>query len=75
MTAKPVVDALEKEYAEDVAVIHINIQEPAGQRLGPRFRFEYTPTFIILDGEGNEVWRMVGIIDPNEARRVLDGLK
>ena len=31
--------------------------------LAPVYDFEFTPTFIFFDGEGHELWRMVGEFD------------
>jgi thioredoxin-related protein len=40
--------------------------------LAPIYGFEFTPTFIFLDAQGNEVWRTVGKFD---AQKVRDSLK
>jgi hypothetical protein len=66
------VDGIEREFAGKLTVIHLNIHEPVGQELGEIYRFQYTPTFILLDGEGEEAWRTIGAIDPSEVRRSLD---
>jgi thioredoxin-related protein len=31
----------------------------------------FTPTFIFLDEEGNEVWRALGTLDPEEIRQLM----
>lgn len=69
---KPVVDELEAELEGQVEFIRLNIQDEVGQELAPLFGFEYTPTFIFFDAQGNEVWREVGRLDP---QRVRDSLK
>jgi len=40
--------------------------------LAPVYGFEFTPTFIYFDAEGNELWRIFGEFDP---KRVRDSLK
>jgi thioredoxin-related protein len=65
------VDGLEDEFEGELVVIRLNIQEPVGKALAPEFDFRYTPTFILFDAQGNEIWRMVGQI---EAERVRDWL-
>jgi thioredoxin-related protein len=40
--------------------------------LAPVYGFEFTPTFIFFDAEGNELWRTVSELDP---QRVRDSLK
>jgi hypothetical protein len=36
--------------------------------LAPVYDFEYTPTYIFFDGQGHEVWRTIGEIDPQRVR-------
>ena len=52
--------------------IRLNIQEAAGMELAPVYNFEFTPTFIFFDAQGNELWREVGSLD---VERVRDSLK
>lgn len=68
---KPVVDELEEELGKDILIIHINIQEEVGMELAPVYDFEFTPTFIYFDAQGNELWRMVGEFDPQRVRDSL----
>lgn len=39
--------------------------------LAPVYNFEFTPTFIFFDAQGNEVWRQVGEFDPQLVRNSL----
>jgi thioredoxin-related protein len=66
---KPIVDGIEKELEGSLIVIRLDIQEKIGRELAPRYGFQYTPTFIFLDGEGNEVWREVGSLDVERVRQ------
>ncbi|HET7143323.1 MAG TPA: hypothetical protein VFI68_04805 [Anaerolineales bacterium] len=52
-------------------IIRLNIQETVGRELAPVYNFEFTPTFIFFDAQGNEVWRMVGEFDPQKVRDSL----
>jgi len=49
----------------------LNIQETVGMELAPVYNFEFTPTFIFFDAQGNEVWRTVGTFDPQKVRDSL----
>lgn len=69
---KPVVDRLEQELDGQLLVIRLNIQEPVGRELGNAYKFQYTPTFIFFDAQGNELWRQVGGLDE---QRVRDSIK
>ncbi|GER79812.1 MAG: thioredoxin family protein [Anaerolineales bacterium] len=66
---KPVVDGLEKELAGKLILIRLNIQESVGRELAPVYGFQYTPTFIYFDAQGNELWRQVGGLDVERVRK------
>jgi thioredoxin-related protein len=66
---KPVVDGLEGELGAKIHIIRLNIQEPVGRELAPVYGFQYTPTFIFFDSQGNERWRQVGDLNPERVRQ------
>jgi hypothetical protein len=65
------VDGIEREFEGELTVIHMNVQELIGKELGQLYDFKYTPTFILLDSEGTELWRTIGAINPSEVRKSL----
>jgi thioredoxin 1 len=65
---KPIVDELEAEYGQRVLFIRLNIQESVGRELAPVYGFEFTPTFIFFDAQGNELWRSVGELNLEQFR-------
>jgi thioredoxin-related protein len=69
---KPVVDELETELGDQILFIRLNIQEDVGRELAPVYHFEFTPTFIYFDGDGHELWRDVGGLDPQRVRDSLE---
>lgn len=71
MAARPVVDGIERENKATLTVIHLNAQDAAAREIAARFRLEFTPTFVFLDANGEELWRTVGAVDPLLVRRQL----
>jgi thioredoxin-related protein len=65
------VDGLEQELEGQVVFIRLNIQEQVGRELAPVYGFQFTPTFIFYDAQGNELWRDVGNFDPEKVRQSL----
>jgi thioredoxin-related protein len=65
------VDGIEREFEGKLTVIHIDVLDPEGKELGRIFDFKYTPTFILFDAEGEELWRTIGAIDPSQVRQSL----
>ena len=69
---KPVVDELEQELGDRVYFIRLNIQDDVGRELAPVYGFEFTPTFIFFDANGQELWRQVGGLDTQRVRESLE---
>lgn len=61
-------DGLEKEFANGLRVVKLDYLSPAGEELAFVYNYSITPTFILFDGEGNEVWRASGIVDADIIR-------
>lgn len=74
MRAEPIVNGLEKEWAGAVQVVQVNIQNSTNQPLLERIDARFTPTFVLLDTNGKEVWRSVGSIRAEEVRRQVETL-
>jgi thioredoxin-related protein len=68
---KPIVDGIEQQYKGRLNVIRLDIQSDTGRALASVYGFQYTPTFIFFDGQGKELWRSVGQLDPNQVRSSL----
>ncbi len=60
MSAKPIVNRLEEQYADRVRVVRVDLMAPAGRDLALRYQFTFTPFFAGLDPRGNVVWRQSG---------------
>ena len=49
-------------------LLRVNVQDPTAQNVLQQLNFRFTPTFVLLDGDGREVWRAIGSIDAETAR-------
>ena len=65
-------DELENELGNEILFIRLNIQEPVGRELAPVYDFEFTPTFIYFDADGEELWREVGSLDTERVRESVE---
>jgi thioredoxin 1 len=68
----PVVDHIAETFDGRLHVIRIDLQSQVGRDLVPVYNFEFTPTFVFFDAQGNEVWRTVGEIDEARVRDSLE---
>lgn len=75
MAVEPTVKKIEAEFGDELKVVKVNVLEEGMKPLLKRFEFQYTPTFIFLDLEGEEIWRTVGVLDPEHVAETLDGMR
>jgi thioredoxin-related protein len=68
------VDRLEQEWADMVSVVRLNVHDKDARPLLERLGFRFTPTFILFDRQGLEVWRSVGTINPDIVRQEVGRL-
>lgn len=68
---KPVVDGIERKLSGELLVVRLNVQEAAGSELAAQYGASYTPTFILFDRQGTEVWRSVFQIDGETIERLV----
>lgn len=64
-------DELEKQTIGRLLIIRLNVQESVARELAPIYKFQFAPTFIFFDAQGNELWRSVGELD---VEQVLESL-
>mgnify|MGYP000031093372 CR=1 FL=1 len=58
--ARPSVDGLERALHGRMTVVRVDIEAPAAALVRSRYGLRATPTYVLVDGRGNEVWRQVG---------------
>ena len=54
------VRSLESQVGDDVQVLKLNVYDDIALPLMNRFRATATPTFVVLNADGEEVWRQTG---------------
>ncbi len=60
MTARPVVDGLQQEYAGRLRIVRVDLLTDAGRALAARYEFSFTPFFVGIDARGSIVWKQTG---------------
>ena len=65
--AQPIVDGIEEEYAGELLVLQVNVQSETGKDFAREFG-SFTPTFVFLDAQGDELWRSLGTLDAEQVR-------
>lgn len=72
MAVEPIVKQIEYEYTEELNVVRVNVLEPDAEPLLKQYQFQYTPTFVFIGPQGEEIWRMVGLLDPERVATTLE---
>ncbi len=73
LAARPAVDNLERELGDQLKVVRFNVSSEAGQELAIQLAVENrTPSFVLLDATGNELWRGFGVFDPAAVKAALN---
>ena len=57
---KPIVDGLEQEYAGRVAIVRLDIDDPATAKAKAEHGFRYQPYYVLLDADGEVVDSWLG---------------
>ena len=71
MAASPVVDGIERQHAGQLIVVRLNVRGASAPTWLSRFGFLATPTFILFDASGQEMWRSMGSIEPERVAESL----
>jgi len=68
----PVLDAMEKKYQKNAAIVFIDVRESPEQ--ATKFGIRTIPTQIFFDKTGKEVYRHEGFLDEKPFTEMLDKL-
>ena len=62
---------LKQEFPVRLLVVSVDVQSSLGNDLVREYG-KFTPTFVFFNGEGEEIWRSIGSIDPEKVRQSLE---
>ena len=63
-------NGLKAEFPDQLLVLSVDVQSSLGRQLARDYG-SFTPTFVFFDGQGEELWRMVGTLDADKVRQSL----
>ncbi len=59
---RPVVDGLEQDYGDRIEFQRYNIASEEGETWARQYNLRGHPAFLLLDSQGQERWRYLGVI-------------
>ena len=69
MRAEPIVNGLREELDGKLLIVQLNIRDNQNRAFLLELDAQFTPTFILFDDAGQEVWRDVGSLDAELVRQ------
>ena len=66
LTAKPIVDGIEKDLNGKAEVVRLNILSEVGREVASRYGVPAVPTIVVLDSGSKVVYRSTGMPDRRE---------
>ncbi|MBL8046183.1 MAG: thioredoxin family protein [Anaerolineales bacterium] len=72
IAVEPTLNQLEQDLADELKVVRIDVASAAGQEFSRQLNLQYTPTFVLFDVQGQEIWRQAGGLDDDEVRRLIN---
>jgi len=64
------VNGLKVEFPDQLKIVSVDVQSNLGREL-TRDYGKFTPTFILFDVQGEEIWRSIGTINAYDVRNLL----
>ena len=60
LSARPVVDRLERDLEGEALVVRLNVMDTVGRDVMHAYGVTLVPTFLVFDGAGNLIFRQGG---------------
>jgi thioredoxin 1 len=69
---QPVMQAIEREYGDQVNVVFYDVWTNEGKPYGKKYKVQAIPTQVFLDKNGKEYFRHIGYFPKEEVIKVLE---
>ena len=71
MASRPMVLSLIEETGDELVFLPVDITDPGSASLTKQYNVQFTPTFILVDANGEELLRTVGAVDRDQVMQHL----
>ncbi len=71
MASRPMVFALIEETGDQLVFLPVDITDPDAASLAERYNVQFTPTFILINANGEEILRNTGALDRDQILELL----
>lgn len=61
--SKPIVNGIEQAYGKNLQVVHLDARNADNRAIAAQIGVQMTPTYVLFDAKGNEVWRAAGALN------------
>ncbi len=70
----PIVDGIRQKYRKQLNVVYVSLDRSGGKKLAKQYGVFGTPTFLLLDSEGNQVSILRGSLPAPVIEQAIEDL-
>ena len=67
-------NGLREEWQGRVVILQVDVNRKENRPLVEEYSGQFTPTFVLNDSQGDEVWRSTGSLNASVVRQQVDTL-
>ncbi|MFM2031695.1 MAG: hypothetical protein RLZZ297_460 [Chloroflexota bacterium] len=71
---KPIVHGIEQDYAGTLRVVYLDARDASQRAVATELRVEMTPSYVLFDRAGSEIWRATGPFSRTDFDRIVEKL-
>ena len=72
--SKPIVNGIELDYQNKLRVVHLDARDAENRAIAAQISVKMTPTYVLFDANGTEVWRSMGTVNRPQFDTLVAGL-
>ena len=72
--SKPIVNGIEQDYQNKLRVVHLDARDAENRAIAAQIGVKMTPTYVLFDANGTEVWRSMGAVNRPQFDTLVAGL-
>lgn len=72
--SKPIVNGIEQDYQDRLRVVHLDARDADNRAVAAQIGVQMTPTYVVFDAHGTEVWRSMGTVNRPQFDTIVAGL-
>lgn len=68
---KPIVHGIARDYTDRIRVVYLDASDASQRETAAQLNVEMTPSYVLFDRSGTEVWRATGPFSRTDFDRIV----